>query len=82
MIKKYLECGKIINKRGISGELKAECYCDSPECLFKVTKLYTDENGNSSHDVVSIKGYKGYVFIKLSDVTTAEQADAMRGRSL
>ena len=78
----YLECGKIINKRGIAGELKAECYCDSPASLFGAKKLYGDENGTVEYDVISIKEYKGFMYIKLRGITRAEQADLMRGKSL
>ena len=41
MQKKYLECAEIINKRGIAGELKANCLCDGIEALSKVKTLYT-----------------------------------------
>lgn len=44
MIKTYLEAGKIINKRGLAGELKIESYCDTPEafCSFKHVYLAPD----------------------------------------
>lgn len=82
MQKKYLECAEIINKRGIAGELKANCLCDGIEALSKVKTLYTDENGTQPHNVVSIKSYKQFIYIKLSDVVTAEAADSMRGMLL
>lgn len=82
MKKTYLECGRIINKRGIGGELKVECYCDSPTAINGAKVLFTDADGKSSHKVKSIKNYKGFLYIMLDDVNSAEQADAMRGKSL
>ena len=63
-MKEYLECGKIINKRGIGGELKLECYCDSTSSIDGAKKLYGDDNGTTSYDVVSINNYKGFLYIK------------------
>lgn len=81
-MKEYLECGKIINKRGIGGELKLECYCDSTSSIDGAKKLYGDDNGTSSFDVVSIKNYKGFLYIKLSGIDSAEKADEMRNKVL
>ena len=82
MKNRYLECAKVINKRGIGGELKAECYCDSPSALKKAKVLYTDSCANESHTVVSIKEYKGFLYIKLADINGPDEADMMRGKIL
>lgn len=81
-MKKYLECCKIINKRGINGELKADCYCDAPSSLFGVKTLYGNEDGAEAFDVISIKEYKGFLYIKLKGVDSAETADSMREKIL
>lgn len=78
----YLECGKVINKRGIAGELKLECYCDSPAAVKNVKKLYTDKDGKTSFNVISIKEYKGFIYVKLEGIDSAESADEMRGKIL
>lgn len=82
MKQKYLECAKVINKRGISGEVKAECYCDSPSSLKNVKVLYTNPDGTGEHKVVSLKEYKGFLYIKFSDITDAPLADSMRMATL
>jgi len=82
MQKAYLECAQIINKRGIAGELKANCLCDGADSIANVKVLYTDEYGKEPHNVISIKSYKQFIYIKLSDVSTPEQADSMRGMIL
>lgn len=78
----FLECGKVINKRGIGGELKVDCYCDSPASVSNARKLYTDIHGENSLDVISIKEYKGFLYIKLRGIDTAEAADSMRNKIL
>ncbi|MBE6681792.1 MAG: 16S rRNA processing protein RimM [Ruminococcaceae bacterium] len=82
MKKKYLECGRIINKRGIGGELKVECYCDSPAAVKNVKVLYADSDGKTAYIVKSIKEYKGFIYVKLDKVDSAEKADEMRGQLL
>ena len=41
-MKQYLEVGSVINKRGLRGKVKIECYCDSPEVLCSIKELYLD----------------------------------------
>ncbi len=82
MLKNYLECGKIINKRGIGGELKLLMLCDDVSSLKNVKTLYEKPNGENAHSVTHIKSYKEFLYIKLSDVNSAESADALRGKTL
>ena len=82
MKNEFLECGKIINKRGIGGELKVDCYCDSPASVSKAKVMFTDSNGTNGFDVVSIKEYKGFLYIRLKGIETAEAADSMRNKTL
>ena len=82
MLKEFLECGKIINKRGTNGELKVMCLCDGADALKGVKKLYTAPDGSVSHDVISIKEYRGFIYVKFADIASAEAADALRGQSI
>lgn len=78
----FLECGKIINKRGIGGELKVDCYCDCPASVFGAKVMYLDRNGEKSFEVTSVKEYKGFLYIKLKGIDSAEDADSMRNKIL
>lgn len=82
MLKKYLEIGKIINKRGISGELKVMPMCDSPESVSGIKQLFTSPDGKEPHSVSSVKPYKGFLYIKLCGTDSAESADMLRGKIL
>jgi 16S rRNA processing protein RimM len=44
-MKQYLEAGRLCSPRGIKGELRFDCWCDSPEFLNSVKKLYLDSKG-------------------------------------
>ncbi len=37
---KYLECGKAVSTHGVRGTLRLESYCDSPEVLAKLRRMY------------------------------------------
>ena len=37
---KYLECGKAVSTHGVRGTLRLECYCDTPEKLAKMRRMY------------------------------------------
>ena len=78
----FLECGKIINKRGIGGELKVDCFCDYPDSVKGTKVMYSDSEGKNAYDVISLKSYNGYLYIKLKGIENAEAADSMRGVSL
>ena len=81
-MKQYLEVGSVINKRGLRGEVKIECYCDSPEVLCSIKELYLDSEGKKRIKVLSSNSYKGYVYIKFEGISNVEDADKLRGMTL
>ena len=44
-MKRYLEAGKLGAPRGLKGEIRFDCWCDGPEFLQGVRKLYLDPKG-------------------------------------
>ena len=81
-MEQYLEIGKIINKRGIRGELKIESYCESPEDFSAFETVALSPDGSDVRKIESCKPYRGFVYLKLAGVDTPEAADRLRGRSL
>ncbi len=71
MKKKYLETGRIINTRGVHGELKVEPWADSPSSLLQFGSFYID---SVEHKVVSSKVYKDFVYIQFGDICTLDEA--------
>lgn len=81
-MEKYLEIGKIINKRGIKGELKVEPYSNSEDDFFDYEKVYLSKKGEDERRIESCKPYRGFVYLKLSECNTPEDADFLRGKYL
>ncbi len=44
-MKHFLEAGRLNSPRGLKGELRFDCWCDSVEFLSGVEKLYLDAEG-------------------------------------
>ncbi len=80
MVKKFLEGGKIVGTHGVRGEMRVECWCDSPQFLAQFKTLYFDE-GKEKVKVKS-RAHKNMVLMKIPSVDTIEQADLYRGKIL
>lgn len=80
MLKQYLEAGKIVGTHGVRGEMRVECWCNSPAFLTKFKTLYLDE-GRSSLSV-TCRPHKNIVLMTVKGVSSIEEADAYRGRIL
>lgn len=51
-MKRFLEAGRLNSPRGIKGELKFSCWCDSPDYLDGVEYLYLDPKGEKKLKIV------------------------------
>lgn len=80
MLKQYLEVGKIVGTHGVQGEMRVECWANSPDFFKKFKKLYLDE-GKSSLDV-SCRPHKNIALVKAKGVDSIEAADFLRGKVL
>ena len=79
MLNEYLECGKIINTHGVIGEVKVECYCDSPEILASLKKVYIKKCNNYEAAKVSRAFVsKNSVVMRLSCIKDMDEAQRMR----
>ena len=81
MKKGFLEVGKVVNSRGICGELKIEHWCDSQDVFCKIKKFYfnTDE---AELNVTRLRPHKSFILMQIDSVNTKEQADALKGKIL
>ena len=80
MKKQFLEAGKVVGTHGLRGEIRVECWCDSPDFLAGFNTLYFDE-GKTALKVKS-RPHKNIVLSKLDGVDTVEDAEKLRGRVL
>ena len=80
MQKRFLEVGKIVGTHGVRGEMRVECWANSPDFLRKFKKLYLDE-GRASLDV-SCRPHKNIALMTAKGVSSIEEADLLRGKVL
>lgn len=78
---KYLECGKAVSTHGVRGTLRLESYCDSPEKLAKMRKMYRK---TSSGEYVPMKVrassiQKNMVLCTFENITTLDEAIPYKG---
>ena len=77
--KKYLECGKIINTHGINGVVKAESWCDSPDILASLEKIFVSENGKmKKYKITDASVFKRFVLLELVGVMNIDDAEKLR----
>lgn len=76
----YLECGKIINTHGIDGAVKLESWCDSPDILADLERVFIkDGNTYKQYDVLRASVFKQFVIAKLDGVKDIDAAQALVG---
>lgn len=75
----YLECGKIINTHGTDGTLKLESWCDAPEVLAGLGRLFI-KIGDEYCEYPVEKGsvFKNFVLAKLDRVSDLETARGLK----
>ena len=79
--KPFLEAGKVVGTHGVRGEMRVECWCDSPAVFAKLKTVYLDEAGKESVKIAA-RPHKSMVLVKMNGVDTVEQAETYRGRVL
>lgn len=80
MLKQYLEAGRIVGTHGVRGEMRLECWCNTPAFLSKFKRLYLDEGRTQLS--VTCRPHKNIALITVKGVDTIEKADELRGKIL
>ena len=76
---KYLECGKIINTHGVKGGIKIESWCDSPEVLLDLNKIYFKTgDGFEKRKIISSTVMKRHVMAYIEGVNDIDTAAALK----
>ncbi|MBQ9079823.1 MAG: 16S rRNA processing protein RimM [Clostridia bacterium] len=77
----YLECGKIINTHGIDGAVKLESWCDSPEVLASLERVYFKNGGDyEEREVLRASVFKQFVIAKIQGIGDIDAAQSQVGR--
>ena len=79
--KKFLECGKIVNTHGFRGAVKLESWCNTPEDLAELSRIFLKEGVEMK--CVSVKHtsvFKQFVIAELEGVNDLDAAMALKNR--
>ena len=75
---KYFEIGKIINTRGLKGEMKIFCFCcDDIKKFDLVDKIFIDDE---DFEIENVSYKKNFVYIKLVGVNNIDDAEKFRDK--
>ncbi|UKI36067.1 MAG: hypothetical protein L6V93_19055 [Clostridiales bacterium] len=69
----YLEIGKIVNTRGLKGEVKVVPWADYPEIFEEINFVYGEDE--KRYLIENVKYQKDNVILKLEGVDTVECAE-------
>ncbi|MDO5125059.1 MAG: ribosome maturation factor RimM [Ruminococcus sp.] len=79
-MQQYLEIGKIVSVFGLKGEIKVQPWCDSPDFLCEFDTLYY--KSGTPVIIERARVQKNIAIMKIKDIDTVEQAQAIRNRVL
>ncbi len=82
MLKKFLQCGKVVGTHGVRGFLRVQPWCDGPDFLCGFNNFYLDENGEKKLAAESIKVHGNICLLKIRGVDSIEDAESLRGKIL
>lgn len=76
----YLECGKIVNTHGVKGTVKVESWCDTPEELIKLKRVFINKNGAyCEYPVIHASVQKSMGLLLLDGIHSLEDAMEYKG---
>ena len=73
-MKEYIEVGEFVTTHGIAGELKLYPWCDGPEFVQGLHRLFFNEKGAKETKIQSVRPHKGMCLIQLEGIHTVEAA--------
>lgn len=82
MQKEFLEIGKIVAPHGIKGEVKAECWCDSPSVLCEIKNMFIQDSAEKLIVERAHPNSKNQAVIKFKGYNTADEAEKLRSKVL
>jgi len=74
--------GKILRAHGVRGEVKAECFTDTPDCFLKLKKVCVGAKETTEYSVERARASAGFALLKLEGVSTASEAELLRGKDI
>ena len=80
--KNYLECGKIINTHGVKGALKLESWCNTPDDLAELERIFVSlPGGMREYKVKHASIFKQFVIMELDGINDFDSALALKNKT-
>ncbi len=76
---KFLEAGKVVATHGVRGAMRVEVWCDSVGFLLDVKRLFI---GGEQYKVLAASAHKGQLLVTLEGVTTLDEAQRLKGKTV
>ena len=81
--RKYIECGKIINTHGCHGGVKLESWCNTPNDLAALKKIYLLEGGEYvEKKIKKASVFKQFVVAEICGITDMDAALALKNMTV
>lgn len=79
----YIECGRVINTHGCHGGLKLESWCNSPEELAALKRVFFKKGANYTESkVVRASVYKQFAVAVFDNVNSMDEALSLKGATV
>ena len=79
----YIECGKVVNTHGCHGALKLESWCNTPDDLADLGRIFLNKSGiYKEFKVTKASVFKQFVIITLDDVDSMDDALLLKGATV
>ncbi len=80
--KKYLECGKIVNTHGVKGAIKLESWCNTPNDLAELERLFISlPGGMKEFKIVKASVFKQFVIVELEGINDFDTALSLKNKT-
>jgi 16S rRNA processing protein RimM len=81
--RKHLECGKIINTHGVKGALKLESWCNTPEDLAALERVFISlPGGMKEFKILKASIFKQFVIAELDGINDFDTAVSMKNKTV
>ena len=79
----YYKLAKVLKPQGLKGELKLKPYTDDPERFYDLSHIFIKSNNEFiKYNVNAARLYKQFVYLKIDEINTYEEADKHRNSFL
>ncbi|MEG1069435.1 MAG: ribosome maturation factor RimM [Ruthenibacterium sp.] len=73
-MKDYIEAGEIVTTHGILGEVKLYPWCDTPEFIAQLSRLFFTADGGRETKIEQVRVQKDMCLVRLAGVHSIEEA--------